>query len=69
MTIEIGYDAQASCYVGREPTREVLSAGTTWQRAIAATVSAVGMWDRLTATSILCGCRPTYICPKHQVKR
>lgn len=51
MTVEISYDARARCYVGRELTRGVMSAGMTWQRAIAATVSAVAMWDRWVALS------------------
>lgn len=51
MTIEITYDRFAGCYVGHEATRDLRSAGTTWQRAIEATVGAVGMWDWWMALS------------------
>lgn len=51
MTIEITYDREAKCFVGHAIERGVLSAGSTWQSCIKATVSAVGLLDRVLAMS------------------
>lgn len=49
MTITVSYDKVSGYFIGHEATRDLHSAGLTWQEAIAETVDGADAYDRWSA--------------------